>query len=789
MKRIGLVTLYENNYGSALQCYATKTYIERHGIGCDLLVRDARGSKRHLLSLSNHARNLSYCLRYPGFAANQIELRKAASSAHRGISPASQKALGLFSDAVLQPKECDYKLLKDVRMQSSYDYFIAGSDQIWNGSCVGDPFQFLEFAPNDKKVALSASFGTSDIKGFNRNYFSQQISGFSHLSAREYAGVRIIKDLTGRDAIRLADPVTLLTPEEWSSFAGKGHSEKGSGYILLHFIDHPSEATVNVINELATETKLPLRCFAYPHREFANLPGMQQIDGGPRDYVSLIRDSEYVLSDSFHTAEFSIIFNKEFYIFHRNYQHSNGQGSRFDTLLDIYSCKDRLIPDGVASTSLLPKSPRSFDSVRSSEQARLSNYLDQFLTTPCDAGSLLKDASDCTGCMACMAICPRNAIHVTYSAIGTRLPAIDAEACVNCQLCKRVCEHTVQRDIKKPEAYIAFSNDCEIQSTAASGGVFASLATSLLSRGGAVAGSALSFIHGVPLVQHRLINSPDSLVTLLGSKYVESDCTDIYEQVSKQLKLGIPVLFCGTSCQVASLLSFLAVKAVDQTNLCTIDLVCHGVPGSKLFSDYISWLSKRISRSTEEITDFKFRKKESGKIEYSESVYLSGMNGDREVGISSSNSSYYEMFLEYESYRDACYHCQYASLNKPSDITIGDYFEAQADYPDLFQPGSALRNATYINCAIVHTDKGLRFLHEYGDKLTLVEADEEVIQRSHRQLKTPPSFSFLRMRAIAAYTSNGFAGINSLCRHEFRKEKLIHSVLLPAKFVRKLFLR
>ena len=165
---------------------------------------------------------------------------------------------------------------------------------------------------------------------------------YETLSAREEEGVAIIKDITGRDAARLADPTLLLTPEEWRKFAGVSDSDD-TGYLLLHFLNAPNPVAMKNIRFLADQTGLPVKCFATRHNEFSDIEGIELVDGGARDYVRTIHNAGLVCTDSFHTTMFSINLGTDFYSFDRQYVHGVSQISRITTVLNRYGLMERLI--------------------------------------------------------------------------------------------------------------------------------------------------------------------------------------------------------------------------------------------------------------------------------------------------------------------------------------------------------------------------------------------------------------------------------------------------------------
>ena len=131
----------------------------------------------------------------------------------------------------------------------------------------------------------------------------------------------------------------------------------------------------------------------------------------------------------------------------------------------------------------------------------------------------LKSEKNCTGCMACVAICPKEAISTTYSEFGYRIPAVDNSKCVQCGLCAKVCKMSLAQSKSSTRgAYIAYNTDDDMRLRSASGGVFSSLAKSFIEQGGVVAGSNLSFENGEVTVKHIVVDNENDMILLLGSK-------------------------------------------------------------------------------------------------------------------------------------------------------------------------------------------------------------------------------------------------------------------------------
>lgn len=223
----------------------------------------------------------------------------------------------------------------------------------------------------------------------------------------------------------------------------------------------------------------------------------------------------------------------------------------------------------------------------------------------------LKSEKDCTGCGACIVSCPKSAITKKSVALGAWIPSIDQNKCIQCGKCEKVCNRTYTQETVSYKAYIAYNRDENIRLKSASGGAFSALATYVLDHGGSVFGAEMRFDNGRAIVEHNCITQLQELPRILGSKYVQSDSGKSYETVRKELLKGKIVLFSGCSCQIDGLQKYLG--NIDQTNLYTIDLICHGVPGIELFNEYIQYLGQRYKGN---VRKFSFRIKTTNRIDY-----------------------------------------------------------------------------------------------------------------------------------------------------------------------------
>lgn len=308
---------------------------------------------------------------------------------------------------------------------------------------------------------------------------------------------------------------------------------------------------------------------------------------------------------------------------------------------------------------------------------------------------------DCTGCFACMNICPKDAISISMDILSKTIPKIDDKKCIECGLCKNVCPVNTKQVLNRAEyAYAAWSNNTDDLNKSSSGGV-AAVFTRIIIEGGGCAFGASSFERQN---RHICVTTIDDAEKLRGSKYVQSNIGLIYREVKQKLDNKISVLFIGTPCQIAGLKGYLA-KGYE--NLLTVDLICHGTPPHKYLEEY---LDKKTKSHWE-----KYSFREGNKWEL-----VSFINSQKNYECISDYDMYFQSFLTALIYRDNCYTCLYSRTERVSDITIGDFWGIdRASLKEKYKGK--------ISVILPNTDKGRQFWEKvkgnfYYEKRTVEEA-------------------------------------------------------------------
>jgi len=344
--------------------------------------------------------------------------------------------------------------------------------------------------------------------------------------------------------------------------------------------------------------------------------------------------------------------------------------------------------------------------------------------------------SMCTGCGACVQICPKSAIHWIKKEFDFLYPEVDKNLCVKCGLCKKVC--TIDKNLVNPaiqKAYAAVNTDADVLRNSTSGGAFIAIAETVLNKGGIVYGCIMDEDFKVC---HTRCTKKDDLQKCMGSKYVQSDINATYCLAEHDLKSGLFVLFSGTPCQIAGLYGYLQKR---YENLITIDIVCHGVGSQGYFDKYLQFEKQRRNGSLKEI---RFRSKRY--VGWSCVVVAPRGNEmtRKYKPYFNYDNYYYSYFLSGDIYRQSCYSCKYANLIRQGDFTLGDFWGVES--LDL-----GIETSKGCSLLIANSKRAIDFLSLVTDKLQCIEVDINDAARKNGQLRAPSKKSKIRSQLLEEY--------------------------------------
>lgn len=351
MNKIGIAAVtYKDNFGSALQTYATQYILEK--LGYDARIFEIRGVHRGIM--------LKKLLYYAGRLFDPVEAKYLFAN----LTSRSRKSASLSSDQYGQDMKVRHQMYQDFNKKwnkmlplvkgwnglknqaAEMDAVVVGSDQLWRPSNIVGCYYTLEFVPdNVKKIAFSTSFGVPELPSRLHKHAKKYLSRIEHISVREDSGAEIVKRESGKDATVVCDPTMMLTAEEWMHIQDEKPFAKGN-YILMYLMgDNPEHREfVKKLSKTTGHRIIGLLHGATYISYDEDLVDEKPYNVGPAEFINLIRNAQYVCTDSFHCCVFSILNSTKFFAFRRWPDGSKfSANDRLYTLLKFTELESRLL--------------------------------------------------------------------------------------------------------------------------------------------------------------------------------------------------------------------------------------------------------------------------------------------------------------------------------------------------------------------------------------------------------------------------------------------------------------
>lgn len=343
--KVAIVTITDGaNYGNRLQNYALQTALEEFGCSVETIQSRSYRDKSLFQNFVCLIKNF---------------LKKIIGKETDGHMRIRIRQFSKFNSKYIKLSKF---VLKNNHAPESisryYDYFICGSDQIWNTKIriIRDDIKnyLAFFSPPEKRISYAASFGTNVIDEKYIPFFKEELSKFKSISVREAVGVDIVRNLCKKEAHLVLDPTMLISSTKWSEIAKKPKYATDNDFILTYFLGGRNDSIKKYISDLQVNFE---NCKVYNlDIEFKKITEIEDISvylTTPDEFIWLIKNAKCVLTDSFHATVFSVIFGKPFMVFDRiEVEKGNNMGSRIDTLLSKFNLEFNR--DDINSPSKIP---------------------------------------------------------------------------------------------------------------------------------------------------------------------------------------------------------------------------------------------------------------------------------------------------------------------------------------------------------------------------------------------------------------------------------------------------
>ena len=294
--KIGIITMHRvQNIGSVLQAYALQYKLEQLGHNVELIdyIFPPRIKKRNTI---------------------RIGVRELFNSFWGFPEKKRIRKLDDFRRKYLHCSSESYSRERIMKYPPQYDLYCTGSDQVWNSLHIGKDTTFmLDFAPKDKpRIAYASSFATNNVEEPYFSLYSTCLSKYSGITVREQYGVDIVHRMTGKEATVVCDPTLLLTDNEWNTIANDSDVNLSGGYILVYLLSYmfnPRPGFNRIVNSVHKTLELPVYYFNGYLKDTMSFHVKSLRGQGPADFVKLIKNAKFLITDSFHGVAFATLYN------------------------------------------------------------------------------------------------------------------------------------------------------------------------------------------------------------------------------------------------------------------------------------------------------------------------------------------------------------------------------------------------------------------------------------------------------------------------------------------------
>ncbi|MCD7835257.1 MAG: polysaccharide pyruvyl transferase family protein [Lachnospiraceae bacterium] len=350
MKRVAIVSCYfQHNYGSMLQAYATQMALDKLGYEnetIDISGFNGEIKKAKMLYFAKASLTSDILLSKLGMAKTVL-MRKFSKNEYTSNSHIRAEKFDTFSKKYFRLSPAyNSKAELGSKCEENYSAVLVGSDQLWLPGNIAADYYTLNFVPKSvNTIAYATSFGQISLPKDSAKKAKIFLRNIKHIGVREESGQKLVKELVDRDVPVVCDPTLLFTGDEWMAIQKKEPivMEK---YIFCYFLGNnpPHRKFAKSLKE-----KTGCKIVALTHLdEFVKsderYADETPYDIDPSDFLNLIRNAEYVCTDSFHCSVFSILYRKPFFTFRRYARKTRSStNSRLDTLFNLVGISGRIM--------------------------------------------------------------------------------------------------------------------------------------------------------------------------------------------------------------------------------------------------------------------------------------------------------------------------------------------------------------------------------------------------------------------------------------------------------------
>ncbi|MBE6959436.1 MAG: polysaccharide pyruvyl transferase family protein [Ruminococcaceae bacterium] len=344
MNKIAMITFHaSHNNGSMLQALALQTALEKNG--CDVeIVNFSNEGQRNLYAPLPTPHNWKQCIKWLIWASNYKELKRQ----HAAYDAFLNKYFKLTNEEYHKTEQLS-------ALNSNYDAFVTGSDQVWNIKCIdADDAYFLSFVKDKPKFAYAVSLGANNaFDGEQGEKYTAYIRDFTGISVREKNAQKWIKQATGETYPIALDPTMLFDAEDWEKIVQVKTEPIIKGKYIFYYCFGINEEVQKFLHRISDALNIPVyfieakewtlkTCWRHKIRLVKEY--------GPDVYLNLVKHADLFITSSFHGTAFGTIYRKNFWYIKSKDSESSmddravtflsqlGLMSRYRTIEELMNC-------------------------------------------------------------------------------------------------------------------------------------------------------------------------------------------------------------------------------------------------------------------------------------------------------------------------------------------------------------------------------------------------------------------------------------------------------------------
>ena len=350
MKKVGIVSCYfQHNYGSMLQALATQMALDKLGYEnetIDISGFNGEIKKAKMLYFAKASLTSDILLSKLGMATNVLRRKLSKGSYMENTIIRNKKFDDFYKEHFRLSEKYTSKADLSNKCKEKYSAVLVGSDQLWLPGNIAGDYYTLNFVPKEvNTIAYATSFGQSALPSDSAKKATVFLKKIRHIGVREESGQKLVKELAERSVPVVCDPTLLFTGDEWMSIQ-KEEAKINEPYILCYFLGNnpPHREFAKRLRE-----KTGCKIVALTHldeyvKSDEGYADYTPYDVDPADFLNLIRNAQFVCTDSFHCSLFSMLYKREFFTFKRYARKTKSStNSRLDTLFNLAGVKGRVL--------------------------------------------------------------------------------------------------------------------------------------------------------------------------------------------------------------------------------------------------------------------------------------------------------------------------------------------------------------------------------------------------------------------------------------------------------------